>query len=171
MAFLYTEKNKNSNFEWIMDIEENKQLGLILEDVKNNIEKDKNYKVEKSILEIVSNFSDESRNIFFHDIAMDYMKSGNSEYLECLKQVTDLSDSVYANAQHILGHNCLLNGELEKAYQHLNRVNDVDREIYLNALIDLALVEEKLGNNDYALELYKKVIKFSNKNDLKYVKA
>ena len=74
-----------------MDIEENKKLGLFLKQVQNNIEKDKNYTIEESFLEAVSNLSDESKNIFFHDIAIDYISLGSLNYIECLKQIKNLN--------------------------------------------------------------------------------
>lgn len=146
-------------------------LGNILEIVQRNVTSIENYEIDSLLLHQINKLDLDAKNIFWHDIAMSYLRMNNKKYIEYLEKVDKNNDSSYAKAQHILGHNCLLNGELKKAYQYLNQVNDVDREIYLNALIDLALVEEKLGNTENTLELYKKVIKFSNVNDLEYVKA
>lgn len=154
-----------------MDIEENKKLGLFLKQVQNNIEKDKNYTIEESFLEAVSNLSDESKNIFFHDIAIDYISLGSLNYIECLKQIKNLNDIPYANAQHILGHDSLKIGNLEGALDYLIKVNDVDHDIYLNAQIDLAIVKEKLGNVDDAINIYQDIISKTDENDKIYAKA
>ena len=154
-----------------MDIEENKKLGLFLKQVQNNIEKDKNYTIEESFLEAVSNLSDESKNIFFHDIAIDYISLGSLNYIECLKQIKNLNDIPYANAQHILGHDSLKIGNLEGALDYLIKVNDVDYDIYLNAQIDLAIVKEKLGNVDDAINIYQDIISKTDENDKIYAKA
>ena len=115
----------------ILDTEEKKALGLVLSKVESSIDKNKDYKIEKNILEVVEKLSPESRNIFFHDVAMDYINAGSLSYVDYLKEIIDLKDISYASAQHILGKYFLEKGDVDHAFECFELVNQSDKNIYL----------------------------------------
>ncbi|MEG2358822.1 tetratricopeptide repeat protein [Acinetobacter sp.] len=154
-----------------MNIKENKLLSSLLNEVQLNISEDNNYKIDKNVLKKISELSEQSNNIFWHDVAIDYMKVKNIKYIECLEKIINLNDTSYMSACRILGRKYLEDGDLNKAFDILNSVINVDEEIYFNARIDLAIVLEKQGNPEGAIKTYSDIIKQTNKNDEEYAKA
>ncbi|MEJ2899987.1 tetratricopeptide repeat protein [Acinetobacter sp. NS-4] len=146
-------------------------LGQILEIVQRNIIESHDYEIDSLLLRQINNLNLDAKNIFWHDVAMSYLRLNDQKYLKCIEKIESNNDSSYAKAQHILGHNYLKNGDLNRAFEYLSRVNEVDKEIYHNALIDLALVKEKQGDIDGAIINYKTIIKKTSKNDEEYAKA
>ena len=157
--------------EIALNIEENKLLGSLLNEVQLNISENNNYQIDKNVLKKISELSEQSNNIFWHNVAMDYMKVKNIKYIECLEKIINLNDTSYMSACHILGRKYLEDGNLNKAFDILNSVINVDKEIYFNARIDLAIVLEEQGNPESAIKIYSDIVKQTNINDKEYAKA